>query len=286
MKEKNSQIDFAKNILTVKAILLNDENKILLLKRSKKSSNPGKWDLPGGILEKNETLAEALSREIREETGLEIEIGEILGTAEFSKESEQFQDEKRGLRYLAYCDSNEVKISDEHQSFKWVLMEEALEMLSAKEGFENEKREVVQKAKNLLEMKRSLDGWKRALADLENYKKRSVKENEDFKKYCLEDYISSLLPVLDNFELALKHVPEKELKNNWTIGIMHIKKQLENVLTENGVSVIEVKKGDVFNENIHEVIEGEFKKGKVQEILKNGYKIGEKIIRPSFIEIN
>ncbi len=281
-----SEIIFAKTILTVKAVLVNRVGEILLLKRSKKSKNPGKWDLPGGHLEKEETIEEALLREIEEETGLEIEVGEILGTAEFSKETKQFKDEKRGLRFLAYCENGEVEISDEHQDFGWFSFEEALKKLSEKDGFENEKRIAVQKAQEILEMKDSLSGWKRAMADLENYKKRAVKENTDFKRYCLEDYIFSLLPVLDNFDLALKHVPEKEAKNNWIIGILHIKKQLENVLTENGVGVIETKIGDNFDENFHEIVDGEFKKGKIQEIIKVGYKIGNKIIRPVVVRVN
>jgi molecular chaperone GrpE len=259
---------------------------ILLLKRSKKSFNPGKWDLPGGTLEKGETLEEALLREIEEETGLEVETGEILGTAEFSKEAKQFKDEKRGLRFLAYCENVEVEISNEHQDFGWFSFGEALKKLSEKDGFENEKREAVLKAQEILEAKSAVLGWKRALADLENYKKRAVKENEDFRRYCLEDYIFSLLPVLDNFDLALKHVPKEEAKNNWIVGILHIKKQLENVLTENGVNVIEAKIGDDFDENFHEVVDGEFKKGKIQEIIKAGYKIGDKIIRPVMVKIN
>ena len=190
------------------------------------------------------------------------------------------------MRFLAYCKDEEVKISDEHQKFRWFSFDEALEKLSEKDGFEQEKRIAILKAREILEAKDSIQGWKRALADLENYKKRAAKENEEFRRYCLEDYIFDLLPVVDNFDLAIKHVPEKEAGNNWIVGILHIKKQLENVLTENGVSVIKAKIGDDFDEKLHEVIEGEFKKGKILEIVKVGYKIGDKIIRPVMVKIN
>ncbi len=286
MEKEKELNNFAKTILTVKAVIINDDNEILLLKRSKKSRNSGKWDLPGGTLEKGELIEEALKREILEETGLEVEVDDILGTAEFVKEAKQFKDEKRGLRFLAYCKDEEVKISDEHQKFRWFSFDEALEKLSEKDGFEQEKRIAILKAREILEAKDSIQGWKRALADLENYKKRAAKENEEFRRYCLEDYIFDLLPVVDNFDLAIKHVPEKEAGNNWIVGILHIKKQLENVLTENGVSVIKAKIGDDFDEKLHEVIEGEFKKGKILEIVKVGYKIGDKIIRPVMVKIN
>jgi len=286
MVQKKELSNFAKTILTVKAVVVGADNKILLLKRSKQGFNPGKWDLPGGTLEKGELIKEALKREVLEETGLEIEVGDILGTAEFAKETKQFKDEKRGLRFLAYCEESEVEISDEHQKFGWFSFSEALQKFSEKDGFEQEKRIAVLKAQEILEAKDSIQGWKRALADLENYKKRAVRENEEFRRYCLEDYIFDLLPVLDNFDLAIKHVPEKEAGNNWIVGILHIKKQLENVLMENGVGVIEAKNGDDFDEKIHEVIEGEFKKGKILEIVKVGYKMGDKIIRPAMVKIN
>jgi len=273
---------------------LRDDGKILLLKRSKGKFNPKKWDLPGGTLEKGETLKEALLREIEEETGLEVEMGEIIGTAEFSKESKNFDEEKRGLRYLTYYSGDsEIKLSGEHQAHKWLSFDEALEELSTKDGFENEKRQVVLKAQKILEMKEALNGWRRALADLENYKKRSAKENEDFKRYCLEDYVLGILPVLDNFELALKHVPEKEANNNWIIGILHIKKQLEDFLNQNGVEEIETKAGDELDENIHEVLardedeneEDLTKNPKIKEVVKRGYRIGERIIRPVVVKI-
>ena len=178
MVKEDNKVDFAKSILTVKAVILRDDGKILLLKRSKGKFNPKKWDLPGGTLEKGETLGEALLREIEEETGLEVKMGEIIGTAEFSKESKNFDEEKRGLRYLTYYSGDsEVELSREHQDHKWLSFDEALEKFSTKDGFENEKREVVLKAQEILEMKEALNGWRRALADLENYKKRSVKEN-------------------------------------------------------------------------------------------------------------
>ncbi len=291
MSKKENISKFAKTILTVKAVIVNSQNEILLLKRSNKILNPGKWDLPGGTLEKAETLEEALTREIQEETGLKIEVADILGTAEFAKENKQFKNEKRGLRFLAYYKSGEVKISKEHQQYEWLSFEEALKTLSEKDGFEQEKKVAIQKAQEILEAKSAFLGWKRALADLENYKKRAVKENEDFRRYCLEALVFDLLPVIDNFDLALKHVPEKEAENNWVIGILHIKKQLENVLMENEVSLIETKIGDKFDENIHEVIaeiedSQEESKSVIKEIVKNGYRIGDKIIRPTIVKIS
>jgi molecular chaperone GrpE len=269
--------------LTIKAVVVKNEREVLLMRRSKDYVNPQKYDLPGGHLEKGETVREALKREIKEETGLEVEPGEVLKVTEFPKENKHFKEEKRGLRFIAYYKSGEVELSEEHEDFEWVSFDEALEKVSAEDGFEMEKRDTIEMAKNLIELKKSYDGWKRALADMENLKKRTAKQNEEYKKYCLEDFVLELLPVLDNFNLALDHVPDDEKKSGWVVGILHIKKQLEDVLSNRGVVEILAEKGDKIDTNIHEVVSG--KEGeKVKKVLKKGYKMGDRVIRPVIVE--
>ncbi|MFO7807217.1 MAG: nucleotide exchange factor GrpE [Candidatus Moraniibacteriota bacterium] len=274
-------------VLTIKAVVVRDEREVLLLKRSKDQVNPGKYDLPGGRLEEGETIEEALKREVAEETGLEVEMGDILKATEFPKENKHFKEEKRGLRFIAYYKSGEVKLSEEHEDFEWVSFDEALEKVSAEDGFEMEKRETIEMAKDLIDLKNSYDGWRRALADMENLKKRTAKQNEEYKKYCLEDFVLDLLPVLDNFNLALDHVPDTEKKSGWVVGILHIKKQLEDVLTSRGVEEIPVKEGDKIDTNIHEVVsgkEGKEEGEKVKKVLKKGYKMEDRIVRPAIVE--
>ena len=68
-------------IISVYAILRNEKGEFLLLRRSENShSNPGKWDLPGGKLGQEETLGEAVAREVWEETGISIVPGKLQGT--------------------------------------------------------------------------------------------------------------------------------------------------------------------------------------------------------------
>ncbi len=275
--------------LTVKAVLLNDKEEVLILKRSsQEKTNQKKWDLPGGYLEKGETLKEALLNEIKEETGVIAEIGPIIRISEFPQDHPAFKEEKRGVRFLAFCKGREVKLSQEHEDFKWLSLEKAIDFFDDKDGFEKEKKETIEAAKEWLEMKKADERWKRALADLENYKRISAKEKEEFKKYCLENFILELLPVLDNFEQALLHLP-KELKgNNWIEGILHIKKQLLDVLEKFGVKEIDAQEGDEVDEKIHEAVMGKTKKEKpiIKKIIKKGYRLGEKIIRPVMIEID
>lgn len=132
-----------------------------------------------------------------------------------------------------------------------------------------------------------LDGWKRCQADFENYKKRQQESQKDFVRFAAENIIHQILPVLDNFHSSTDHIPEDQKNNPWVVGIMHIQKQLENVLKDNGVEEIEVKVGDEFDPNLHEAISDNSKDSKenpndskkIQKIMQNGYKLGDKIIR-------
>lgn len=270
--------------LTIKAVVLKD-GQVLLMKRAKRCINPGKWDFPGGHVDVNETVEEALEREIREEANLQVQIGPIIRLSEFPKGHEQFKNEKRGVRYIAYYESGEVKLNEEeHSEYKWLSIDEAIEFLED-EGFEKEKKETLLIAKQYLQMQESLDGWKRALADMENYKKRMQKQNEDYKKYCIEDFVMELLPVVDNFEMATEHIPAKMENDSWVTGLMHIKNQLQTALKNRGIDEIEAKPGDEVDVNIHEVISGgQDGSHKIKKVIKKGYRIGQRVVRPVMVE--
>lgn len=104
-------------MLSVKVVVRDHHGRCLVLRRSVASkNNPLKWDLPGGKLDPGETLDEAARREVLEETGLEVEIGGVLGRAE--SESPEMR-----IAYLvleASANSSFVRLSDEHDEFRWV----------------------------------------------------------------------------------------------------------------------------------------------------------------------
>jgi molecular chaperone GrpE len=134
-----------------------------------------------------------------------------------------------------------------------------------------------------------LFGWKRCMADFENYKKRQKENQKSIGEYIKEDWALQILPVIDNFRSATEHIPLEQKEVPWVVGIMYIQKQLEDVLKENGVSEVFVKVGDEFDPNLHEAIadnevkEGEEKvlKNKIKKVVVRGYKLGEKVIRPA-----
>lgn len=107
--------------LTMRGIAKNENDEILLLKRHHKSINgPGKWELPGGKVDRGEFFDECLVREIKEETNLDSKPGDFC---------EALQDDyvhKRTVQVIMYLDEieGEVKISDEHEDFMWAKIEE------------------------------------------------------------------------------------------------------------------------------------------------------------------
>jgi molecular chaperone GrpE len=128
-----------------------------------------------------------------------------------------------------------------------------------------------------------LDSWKRCQADFENFKKDQAKYQEEFRKYAKMDVIEQILPVVDNFEASLAHVPEAEKDNKWVEGLVYIKKQLEDVLRNNSVEEIEAKTGDKFNPEIHEAVAG--KGEKVKKVLQKGYRMNGRIVRAARVEV-
>ncbi len=311
--------------LSVKAVVIDQgQQKVLVLKRSKKEKfHTGAYDLPGGHVDKGESVAEALQREIKDETGLVTEAGDILAIREYPREHEMF-DKIKALRFFAYYKGGEVKLSKEHSGFEWLTFDEVAQKLAGKKtakenkGYEEEKRDTILLAKEYLENKGAVEKWQRAIADFENYKRQTAKQNEEFRKYATENVITEILPVVDNFQASLEHIPEEEKNGGWVTGILYIQKQLLDVLASHGVEPMNVQVGDIFDANLHEAIKSQSKvksqKSKVKDsskksaesqfrhdttskkqdnnnititkVIKDGYKIGDKIIRPAMVETN
>lgn len=104
-------------LLSVKVVVFDEQNRRLILRRSASSKgNPGKWDFPGGKVNPGEALDEAAKREVLEETGLEVEIGRVLGAAE----SESPTNRVAYLILEGRTMSGEVQLSEEHEEYAWV----------------------------------------------------------------------------------------------------------------------------------------------------------------------
>lgn len=109
----------------VKAIVLNTEGKILLLKRSEKMKRQGgKWSLPGGSVERLENPKDAITREIQEETQLTVSNIHPFETTGHEHE----EDFVVVIGYICHTENTAVTLNWEHDEYKWVTKEEALGM--------------------------------------------------------------------------------------------------------------------------------------------------------------
>lgn len=128
------------------------------------------------------------------------------------------------------------------------------------------------------------DSLQRLQAEFSNFRKRTEDEKSKFRGLATEQLIKKILPVMDNFELALNtHKKETEFSK----GIEMIYAQLKEVMDEEGLTRITGR--GKFDPNIHEAVLVEEKEGsdnEILQVLQPGYKIGEKVIRHAKVKIS
>jgi molecular chaperone GrpE len=130
-------------------------------------------------------------------------------------------------------------------------------------------------------------GWQRTQADFLNFKKQAADERLKLISSAGADIVEQLLPVLDHFQLAAKHLPKELETDNWAQGIKQIEKQFENILFENGLARID-SVGQEFNPQIHEAveeIESDKPAGTVVEEILSGYRYAGEVLRPAKVKV-
>ena len=133
------------------------------------------------------------------------------------------------------------------------------------------------------QLKEEKDKFLRLFAEFENYKRRTAKERIELFSTASEEVMISLLPILDDFDRASVEI-EKDQENETLKGVLLIKNKLFDSLKSQGLSLVDVKKGDEFNADDHEAVTqipapSKDMVGKIIDIIEKGYKLGEKVIR-------
>jgi molecular chaperone GrpE len=134
----------------------------------------------------------------------------------------------------------------------------------------------------------NLDGWQRTQAEFLNYKRRVERDRIDFQNSVTGKIIARYLDVQDDFDRALKHQPTEGDLAQWAQGIDSIYRKFQNVLEAEGVTRIEAE-GQMFNPALHEAVVHEpseaHESGQIIEVLRHGYKIGERVLRPALVKV-
>ncbi|MEO1012546.1 MAG: nucleotide exchange factor GrpE [Bacteroidota bacterium] len=144
--------------------------------------------------------------------------------------------------------------------------------------------EVVSEEEQLREdLAKEKDKFLRLFAEFENYKRRTSKERMDLFKTAGQEVMVSLLPVLDDFDRALKELAKSEDTEMFK-GVELIGTKLKETLKSKGLEQIEVSQGDTFDAEVHDAITqlpapNKKLKGKIMDVVEKGYKLGDRIIR-------
>jgi len=127
----------------------------------------------------------------------------------------------------------------------------------------------------------------RERADAMNLRRRHDEGMASVRASVKANVVAELLPVIDNFERALKHVPSDLTENDYVKGVQGVVKQFEKTLTDMGVERIATV-GQPFDPHIHEAVsmeEGDGDHEIVSEELQSGYKLADQVIRPAMVRV-
>ena len=134
-----------------------------------------------------------------------------------------------------------------------------------------------------------LDKYRRTLAEFSNYRKRQDRERQQQAWRIQADVIRTLLPALDDFRLALEHVPDRDADSPWVQGIALIEQKLFGVLQQFDVTPIEAQ-GEPFDPNVHEAMlqehSDEYPEGAVMEEIRKGYLMNGQVLRPTVVKVS
>ena len=138
------------------------------------------------------------------------------------------------------------------------------------------------------EAARNLDGWQRAQAEFANARKRFEKQRVEAYTNANADLVAKLLPLLDDFERALGTAPANIQSDPWLAGVGFVYRKMLSVLEEMSVEPIPAV-GAPFDPNMHEALgqepSDEYDSGVVAREMRRGYRIGDRVIRPSLVMV-
>ena len=133
-----------------------------------------------------------------------------------------------------------------------------------------------------------LSGWQRARADLDNYRRRTLQEQQHQSQQAKRRLIYDLMPLVDNFQAITHHLPSDLKDNVWAQGVLHVARQLEQLLNQYDVEPINPSHQS-FDPILHEAVatvkDKAYPSGQIVEVLQSGYKIGDQVIRPAKVKV-
>ncbi|MCX8160510.1 MAG: nucleotide exchange factor GrpE [Candidatus Saccharicenans sp.] len=150
---------------------------------------------------------------------------------------------------------------------------------------EGKDREIAELKKAVEDLK---DKFLRSVAELDNVRKRMEREKEDYFQYALSDLLRDILPILDNFERALKTSEEEVDGKTFREGVELIYRMLLNLIKKHGVRPIELD-NNKFDPSLHHALvseeSDEVSEPEIKEELQKGYLLHNRLLRPTMVKV-
>ncbi|MFO7727772.1 MAG: nucleotide exchange factor GrpE [Desulfonatronovibrio sp.] len=129
----------------------------------------------------------------------------------------------------------------------------------------------------------------RTLAETENFKKRVIREKEEFCKYAVTSFVEEIIPVMDNLELALEHGRKNEACKDLVQGVEMTLSLFSRVLEKNNLIQVGTV-GEEFDPGFHEAVAQEerddLEQGTVCQVLQKGYVLNDRLVRPAKVMVS
>lgn len=192
-------------------------------------------------------------------------------------ETEDNQNDKNIENSVSNTDNSEANASDSENNSEESIKDEESES-------QDTKIKELEKLANDNEEK-----YLRLYAEFENYKRRIQKENQINATYKAQSVLTDILPSIDNIERALQIEGDDESFKSLQKGVQMVHESLLRALKDNGLEEI-LAEGKEFDPNLHQAVvqddNPDFKSGEVTQELQKGYKLKDRVLRPSMVKVN
>ena len=131
----------------------------------------------------------------------------------------------------------------------------------------------------------AIDNWKRTAADFDNFRKRAMRERQEYVTLANERLVKELLPILDDLERALVAAAEHE-EAALEDGVRLVHQSLAGLLARPGLE--EIDAAGAFDPHVHEALlsqPSEAEEGSVIDVVQKGYKLGDRVVRPARVVV-
>ncbi len=182
------------------------------------------------------------------------------------------------------------KTTDKEKKQKTMLAEEIVEEQAGKDSVElTSREEVIEKLKEAeKKAEENKEKYLRALADLENYRKRSEKEKNEIRKFGNEDIIRDVVPLIDTLNRAIGHASGPGAIEALKSGLRLVQEQLVCCLKKYGLEEIEAL-GKAFDPRLHEAMlhteSDQHKQNEIVEEYEKGYLLHGRLLKPTRVSV-